>query len=104
VKWRDVWGPRTRVATYLDFNVQNTTLAWFNDRGNSLFAGTVKVTGKFGMLYEATAIEKGDEFLARDEMVLYAIDLSWSRSTSGIWIEIWGERGTRMERCTNGRC
>jgi hypothetical protein len=49
-----------------------------------LFAGTVKVTGKFGMLYETALIEEGDEVFARDKMVLHAINLSWPRSARGI--------------------
>jgi hypothetical protein len=49
-----------------------------------LFAGTVKVSGEFGMLDEATLVEKRDEVLARDEMVLYTVDLSWSWGASGI--------------------
>jgi len=49
-----------------------------------LFAGTVKVSGEIGMLDEATLVEKRDEVLARDEVVLHTIDLSWSWGASGI--------------------
>lgn len=49
-----------------------------------MFAGTVKVSGEFGMLDEAALVEKRDEVLARDEVVLYTIDLSWSWGARGI--------------------
>jgi hypothetical protein len=49
---------------YLNFNVENTTFPRFNDGVDSLFAGTVKVTGEFGMFDETGLIEKGDELFA----------------------------------------
>jgi len=36
------------------------------------------------MLDETALIEKGDEFFTRDEMILHAIDLSWSGWARGI--------------------
>jgi hypothetical protein len=44
-----------------------------------LFAGAIKVTGKFGMFYKTALVEEGGEIFAGDKMVLYAIDFSWSR-------------------------
>jgi hypothetical protein len=37
------------------------------------------------MLDETTLVEKGGEGVARDEMVLHAIDLSWSWGAGGIF-------------------
>jgi hypothetical protein len=56
-------------------NVENTRL---DDGVDSLFAGAVEVTGKFGMLDETALIEKGEKVFAENEVILYAIDLSWS--------------------------
>ena len=36
------------------------------------------------MLDETALIEKGDEIFTRDEMVLHAVDLSWSGGAGGI--------------------
>jgi hypothetical protein len=36
------------------------------------------------MLHEATLVEKGDEVLTRDKMVVIAVDLSRSRGAGGI--------------------
>jgi hypothetical protein len=74
----------TKEEIYLDFYVENTTFARFNDGVDSLFASTVKVAGEFGMLDETAMIEKGDEVVTRDEMVLHAIGLSWSGGAGGI--------------------
>jgi hypothetical protein len=74
----------TKGGIYLDFDVENTTFARFHDGGDGLFASTVEVAGEFGMLDETALIEKGDEFLTRDEMVLDAVDLPWSGCAGGI--------------------
>jgi hypothetical protein len=70
---------RTKGSRYLDLDVKDTTFARFHNGGDSLFAGTIQVTGKFGMLYKAAAVEEGDEVLTGDKMVLDAIDLSGPR-------------------------
>ena len=49
-----------------------------------MLASTVKVSGELGMLDETALIEEGDEVLPRDEMILYAVDLSWPGGASSI--------------------
>ncbi len=36
------------------------------------------------MLDETALIEKGDEFLTRDEMILHAVEFPWSGGARGI--------------------
>ena len=69
---------------YLDFDIENTTFAGFDDGVDSLFAGSIEVAGKFGMLNETALIEKGDEVFTRDEMILHAADFPWSGRARGI--------------------
>jgi hypothetical protein len=69
---------------YLDFDVENTTFARFNDGVDCLFASSVKVTGEFGMLDETALVEKGDEIFTRDKMILHAIYLARSGGAGGI--------------------
>jgi len=76
---------RTKEETYLDLNVEYTAFAQFNNGGYSLFASTVKVSREFCVLHETTLVEKRGEGVARDKMVLHAIDLSWSWGASGIF-------------------
>lgn len=76
--------PKTRRKEYLDFNIENTTFTRFDDGVDSPFAGTVKIAGEFGMFDETALIEKGDEVFTRNEVILYAVHLSWPGRASGI--------------------
>lgn len=69
---------------YLDFDVENTTFTRFHNGVDCLLASSVKVTGKFGMFYETALVEKGDEIVTRDKMILHAIDLPWPGRAGGI--------------------
>jgi hypothetical protein len=75
---------RTKGSRYLDLDVKDTTFAGFHDGGDGLFAGTIQVTGEFGMFYKAAAVEEGDEVLAGDKVVLHPIDLSWPRGAGRV--------------------
>ena len=62
---------------YLNFDVKDTTLAGFNNRGNGLLAGTVEITRKLRVFDESAAVEERREVFTRDEMVLDAVKFSW---------------------------
>lgn len=66
---------------YLNFDVKDTTLAGFNNRGDGLLASPVEITRKFCMFDETAAIEQRREVFTRDKMVLDAIIFSRARGT-----------------------
>jgi hypothetical protein len=83
-KYEGKFSTENKEEEYLDFDIENTTFARFNDGVDSLFASTVKVTWKFGMFDETALIEKGDEVFPRDEMILHAVGFPWSGGARGI--------------------
>ena len=70
---------------YLNFNVKDTTLAGFNNRGDGLLAGPIEITREFCMLDKSAAVEERREVFTGDKIVLDAVKFSWPWGARGVW-------------------
>ncbi len=86
---------------YLYFDVKDTTLARFDDRGDGLLASAIEIAREFCVFNETAPIEERNEVFTRDKMVLDAINFSWPWRTRCVWKEL-RQDAWRKRKGTNG--